>query len=160
MAITSITVQPTAQGAAPVQLTGAVEIAGVAQQVVPSISGSTIQLQLAAVNSIWQQGYNLLLAQPPLITINNIGPAPDGTFFVLGSPCTHVVQSDEVTEGDTDNQESITVTANHVLVTDQCPACNDCDTQWQLAEQVQDLGIWLAAMKDNNIYGSDVSSDR
>lgn len=80
----------------------------------------------------------------PVRTINEIHPAADGSFYISGSEC----DSWEYLGGGT------------IGLVDLCPSCQTCDAVYRMKNEIEDLKMFLNALKDANLYSQNVVTDR
>lgn len=81
----------------------------------------------------------------PVKTISGQRPFFDGSYFIYGDACTSIFPWAA-------DQDMVDATVNGIAIVDQCPACNDCLSKWQLLQRIQTLQLILAAFKDNQLY--------
>lgn len=86
--------------------------------------------------------------------INNMLPGSDGTFFITGDACTHIVndwQDSAITQEERQQQGL----ENTIGIVDQCPSCQgNCSYAWQLMYRLQLLYALLSGHIDNQLYTS------
>ena len=80
----------------------------------------------------------------PVRTINEIHPAADGSFYVSGSECDSWEYLGPATIG----------------LMDLCPACQTCDAVYKMKYELENLKLFINAIKDANLYSKDVVTDR
>lgn len=118
-----------------------------------SVYGPVIRLDNTATE--YSKAIQDILAQGYVTNINSAYPTADGELTIVGDACTTVAYKQQLTP---QQQVAIDPTVtNQLYIFDQCPACGDCDYQWQLLQRVQDAQIIVSAMKDNNLYYDDAA---
>lgn len=110
-----------------------------------SVQGSVIRLDNTATN--YSEAIQDILTQGYVTNINSAYPTADGALTIVGDACTTVAYKQQLTP-----QQQAAAGSSQLYIFDQCPACGDCDYQWELLQRVQDAQIIVSAMKDNNLY--------
>lgn len=87
---------------------------------------------------------SLVQSYDPFIkTINGIGPNSKGEFFIHGSECD---SWDYLKDG------------HGISIVDLCPACRDCELIYRLKQEAIRMKLWLAVLRDVNLYQSPAST--
>lgn len=124
-------------------ITGTVRLAGSAPIAV-GYDGKKHKIMLTRGSmSLFEEAFNALLDKYSeddryISKINNVTPAAGGSFHILGSECDSVITDDS-------NEHAL-------KITDLCPACSTCDTQYQIKRQLEFYNIYLNLIKDINLY--------
>lgn len=113
-------------------------------------------------NAVYTKAIQVLVSQYKdrrlLKTIQNSPPFSDGSFFIHGDACTTVIS--QLNTQDIDEQDPIQIPQNGISIVDQCPACNDCNTKWQILQRIQTLQLIIAAYKDNQLVQNTQAKQR
>lgn len=113
-------------------------------------------------NAVYTKAIQVLVSQYKdrrlLKTIQNSPPFSDGSFFIHGDACTTVISQPNTQ--DIDEQDPIQIPQNGISIIDQCPACNDCNTKWQILQRIQTLQLIIAAYKDNQLVQNTQAKQR
>lgn len=98
-----------------------------------------------------------------IYSINGQYAAPDGSFYIHGSDCDSwgYVENDKalLSSGDLEDipQElRDSGNAKGIWLTDLCPACQTCETIYQIKKDFEHLKIILGMLKDVELHRSDV----
>lgn len=87
---------------------------------------------------------SLVQSYDPFIkTINGVGPNSKGEFFIHGSECD---SWDYLKDG------------HGISIVDLCPACRDCELIYRLKQEAIRMKLWLAVLRDVNLYQSPAST--
>lgn len=99
-------------------------------------------------------------------TINGVGPDGQGNFFLSGSECDswgYIVGGTATDAGYKDGEGHLlpdpvvvdngsTYSKNGIWLTDLCPACSACEMLYRLKQEVIRMKLWLAVLRDVNLY--------
>lgn len=122
-----------------------------------SATATQSRLTLRSPMSVYTDAAKTYIQNTKYVTnIQQAYPYADGALTIVGDACTHIAYKNQLTS---DQQDSYTGD-NQLFIFDQCPACNDCDKQWQLLQAVQDAYVVVAAIKDNSLYTQQDAASR
>ena len=98
-------------------------------------------------------------------TINGVSPDSNGAFFLSGSECDswgYIVGGTAVDAGYKDGDGlpvadpvvdlSVDWGTEGIWLTDLCPACDSCELLYRLKQEVIQMKLWLAVLRDVNLY--------
>ena len=99
--------------------------------------------------------------------INGVQAAVNGVFYILGSACDSVTPAKNATDSNVEPRNDIHLSdldsdsREHALaITDLCPACSKCDTQYQIKRYLEFYNIYFNLIKDINLYAINVINAR
>lgn len=95
-------------------------------------------------------------------TINGVSPDSNGAFFLSGSECDswgYITGGTAVDAGYKDGDGLLAAdpvvagsTASGIWLTDLCPACDSCEMLYRLKQEVIQMKLWLAVLRDVSLY--------
>lgn len=90
-----------------------------------------------------------------IYSINGVMAAPDGSFYIHGSECDswgYVTDGKAIGTGSAEPETVAEEGASGIWIADLCPACQTCDTIYEIKQEIEYLDVIANILKDVTLH--------